>query len=202
MSEHDRYFQEISRVFLARRGAPFFLSPKDLELIAAWEKAGVPLAVVLEGIERAFAPGGGRPGPRGKVLALSFCRNQVRALYDLRRDRRVGLIREPSDRGEKRARARAEVDGFLEQAGASIPPGIAVLALQARAILGSDELDEEVLERIDDEVDRVLAAAATDEERRAAGATAPGLSESAVRTKLANALREKYRLPYFALYNY
>ena len=44
MSEIDsrRYFQEIARHFLARRGAPFFLSAKDLALVEAWERPESP----------------------------------------------------------------------------------------------------------------------------------------------------------------
>ena len=36
------------------RGAPLILSAAEVDLIAAWEKAGLPLDVVLEGIERTF----------------------------------------------------------------------------------------------------------------------------------------------------
>ena len=105
MAERDRYFQEISRAFLARRGVPFFLSPKDLELIASWEEAGVPLAVVLEGIDRAFAPLPEGKRPRGKVLTMAYCQNQVRKLHDLRRDRRVGNPgRPPPAANAKRSR--------------------------------------------------------------------------------------------------
>ena len=185
MFERDRYFQEISRAFLARRGAPFFLSPKDLDLIASWEKAGVPLAVVLEGIDRAFAPLLESKRPRGKVLSMAYCQNQVRKLYDLRRDRRVG---KPGQilpgRDEKRIRALAEVDEFLARGG--VPSDLEAIARRAREVLSARAPDEEILERLDEEADGALAGdvAARDRMRR-------------IKTQ-----REKNHLPYFALYYY
>jgi hypothetical protein len=185
MSERDRYFQEISRAFLARRGAPFFLSPKDLDLISSWEKVGVPLATVLEGIDRAFAPLPEGKRPRGKVLTMAYCQNQVRRLYDLRRDRRVGNPgRTVPGRDEKRLMALAEVDEFLARGGA--PPDLEALARRARKALAAGTPDEDVLERFDDEADGVLAGDAAGRDR----------------TRRIKAEREKIRMPYFALFYY
>ncbi|MGD0782043.1 MAG: hypothetical protein ABSA30_04185 [Candidatus Aminicenantales bacterium] len=185
MSERDRYFQEISRAFLARRGAPFFLSPKDLGLIASWEKAGVPLTVVLEGIDRAFAPASAGRRPGGKVLALAYCRNQVGKLFELRRDRRVGTsARGLPGREEKRLRALAEIDEFLIRGDAM--PGLPAIALRAKDVLAAENPDEEALDRLDEEADAALAGDAAERER----------------TRRIKALREKYRLPYFALFYY
>lgn len=50
----SKYFQSIALHFFKHRGAPFFLSSKELDYIAGWEKMGIPLHVVLEGIERSF----------------------------------------------------------------------------------------------------------------------------------------------------
>ncbi len=185
MSERDRYFQEISRAFLARRGAPFFLSPKDLELIASWEKAGLPLALVLEGIDRAFAPKPAGAAPRGKVLTLAFCQNQVRKLFELRRDRRVGSAgRVVPGREDKRLRALAEVDEFLARGTA--PPGIEAIVRRAKSVLAAGAPDEEALEGLDEEADSALAAGVAARER----------------TRRIKALREKHGLPYFALFYY
>jgi hypothetical protein len=185
MSERDRYFQEISRAFLARRGAPFFLSPKDLELIESWEKAGVPLAVVLEGIDRAFAPTSEGKRLRGKVLTMAYCQNQVRKLYDLRRDRRVGLSgRTVPGRDEKKKRAIAAVDEFLARGG--VPPDLEAIARRAREALNAEGPDEDALERLDEEADAALAGEAAGRDR----------------TRKIKMLREKASLPYFALYYY
>ncbi len=186
MSERDRYFKEISRVFLARRGAPFFLSPKDLDLITSWEKAGVPLAVVLEGIDRAFAPASDGRRPRGKVLTLAYCQNQVRKSYELRRDRRIGAKRGIPNRGEKQARALAEIESFLSRSDPGIPPGITAVVVRAREILASLYVDEESLERLDEEANAALAGDAAEQDR----------------TRRIKAQREKLRLPYFALFYY
>ena len=111
----NRYYREIAGRFLARRGAPLFLSAKDLDLIATWEKAGVPLAVVLEGIDRAFA-GRGRRGPAaGKVLALSFCAPEVLRGFERVRDRRVGRDRALPARIDRRSAVRAAAEAFLAE---------------------------------------------------------------------------------------
>jgi hypothetical protein len=186
MSERDRYFQEISRAFLARRGAPFFLSPKDLELIASWEKAGVPLAVVLEGIDRAFAPLSEGKRPRGKVLTMAYCLNQVRKLHDLRRDRRVGHPGKAAAPGRdaKRIQALTAVDEFLARGG--IPPDLEAIAQRARWVMTSEAPDEEALELLDEEFDTAMAGEAVGRDR----------------TRRIKMQREKMRLPYFALYYY
>ena len=54
ISDQSEYYRRIAKEFLQRRGAPFFLSPRDMAVIAGWEARRVPLAAVLEGIDRAF----------------------------------------------------------------------------------------------------------------------------------------------------
>ncbi len=187
MTERDRYFREISRAFLARRGAPFFLSPQDLELIAAWDKDGVPLALVLEAIERAFPPAGAAAPSRGRPLPLAFCRNQVRRLLDVRRDRRVGAAKSvpaAAARDGQRRRALAETDAYL--ALGEGPPELEAIVRRARQELLETAPDEEALERWDEQADAFLAAGADGRDR----------------TRRIKAQRAKLKLPYFALFYY
>lgn len=204
----ETYYQTIAREFLERRGAPFFLSPKDVALIARWEKARVPLDAVLEGMERAFANyrKGGRPAG---ALTLAFCEYQVGKALAGRRERRAGGARKAAPRGAKRERLRAEIERFLGQ----VPPGLETLAAafaEARTVLDDPGAGEEKLEELDETVDEALWRSAPEGERARAGkevlarhAGKRGLDLGDVaRTKLVKELRERHKVPYLSLYFY
>ncbi len=203
------YYQAVAREFLRRRGAPFFLSPKDLTVISGWEEEGVPLGVVLEGIGRAFEPGPGRSRVR-RPTALSHCQAQVRKAMAQHVDRGAGARRQGArPRSEKTARARAEAEACLGR----LPAGEADLEQLFQAaidLLSRPSPDEAALERIDEEADRILWERATRDEREAlkrkmarerAGTTA-AVTEAALRTRLVKAARERGRIPYVSLFYY
>src|SRR4030042_4296316 len=89
-ADKNRYFKDVSRAFLRLRGAPFILSARELHVLAAWEKEGIPLEAVLAGLERAFQRRGtGAPAGRTRT-SLVFCDSFVRRAYDQHRERAVG----------------------------------------------------------------------------------------------------------------
>ena len=57
----------------ARRGMDHILSPRDFGLARGWHQAGVPLATVLVGMDRAFETG-------ADVTSLAYCRRWVEEL--------------------------------------------------------------------------------------------------------------------------
>jgi len=203
------YYQAIARDFLKRRGAPFFLSPRDLAVVAAWEADRIPLEVVLEGIGRAFE--GRRDRSRGtKGLPLAFCDAQVRRAMAQHADRGAGRkTAAASPRAAKTARARHEVERCLSGL-AEEEPGLRPLLETAGRLLAEEPPDEEALERIDEEVDEVLwrRAAATGRgrtKRPRAGegaATRSVDSEAAARMRLVKDERRKLRVPYVSLFYY
>jgi len=203
------YYQAIAKEFLRRRGAPFFLSPKDLTIISGWEEEGVPLDVVLEGIGRSFEPGRG-PSRIRRPSTLAQCQSQVRKALAQHVDRGAGARRKDArPRPEKAARARAESEACLER----LPPGDRVLRSLFQAavdLLSRTTPDEAALERIDEDVDKALwdRASPTEREdarrkmtREPAGRSVPD-AEAAVRTRLVKAAREHGRVPYVSLYYY
>jgi len=208
MSETDseRYFGEVTRRFLERRGAPFFLSAKDLDLISGWERAGIPLPVVLEGIERAFAAR--RPGasPRGKVLSLSFCRAQVEGAFERHRDRAVGATRRTAvPRSEKWTKIRAEVESFLERLPKGLEPLRAVF-LESREELSKPAVSEDALDRLEAELDDIVRAQAGAEDRAAARSEilaehrnlrGEALS-AAVGLQVVRTLRDRHKIPHLS----
>ncbi len=199
------YYRTISRAFFACRGAPFFLSARDLALVGEWERRDIPLAVVLEGLERAFDGGGPGRRPEGKVLSLAFCGPQVEKAFARHRDRRAGSATRVAPPAEKRDRAAAEAARFLND----VPPGLGTLRPfyeSAAAILSSAPPDEEALERLDERVDETLVGLAPGEERAAAkrDADKSRARDRAVlaATLLAKTMRMRHRVPYVSLFYY
>ena len=73
----DAYVEAIESHFRTRKGAEVTLSPRDFALARSWHQAGVPLAVVLLGIDSAF-----EADP--SASSLSFCRRRVEDLAQAR----------------------------------------------------------------------------------------------------------------------
>jgi hypothetical protein len=70
------YYTEIEEYFWQKRGAHILVSTLDWAVIESWQRAGVPLEVVLKGIDRAFerydAKRRGRP-----IKSLLYCVDAV-----------------------------------------------------------------------------------------------------------------------------
>ena len=72
------YFTEIEEHFQRARGtATFLLSPLDWALIETWKDAGVPLAAVRKGIDRAFEKWRVRKRRTRTVNSLAYCTQEV-----------------------------------------------------------------------------------------------------------------------------
>lgn len=69
----EAYVEAIEAHLRARRGMDHILSPRDFAQARSWHQAGVPLATVLVGIDRAFDAG-------ADVTSLAFCRRRVEDL--------------------------------------------------------------------------------------------------------------------------
>ena len=74
------YFTEIEDAFIRRRGKHLLLSPIDWALIEGWKKMGVPLHVVIRGIETVFDNFDANPRPR-TIKSLMFCREEIEARF-------------------------------------------------------------------------------------------------------------------------
>ncbi|HEX6285164.1 MAG TPA: hypothetical protein VFZ71_09830 [Pyrinomonadaceae bacterium] len=83
------YFTEIEDTFVRRRGKHLFLSPMDWALMETWKQQGIPLHIVLRGIERSFDSFESKPRKR-TVKSLLYCQEEVEAQYAEWTDARVG----------------------------------------------------------------------------------------------------------------
>ncbi len=81
--EPDGYFRAIEDAFNRRRGAPLLLAPRDWALIGEWQRAGIPLRVVLQGIENCFDAYARRAPTARRINSLSYCRQEVLGLHEI-----------------------------------------------------------------------------------------------------------------------
>lgn len=74
------YFTEIEEAFIRRRGKHLLVSPLDWSLMESWKSMGIPLHVVLRGIEKSFDSYESRPRNRS-VKTLFYCQEEVEAQF-------------------------------------------------------------------------------------------------------------------------
>jgi hypothetical protein len=89
-TEEDRaYYAAGEAAFVARRGTPFLLSPRDFALLKEWRAIGVPIEAVEAGIDEAFGRREER-GATGRVNSLAYCRDAVLTAWERRAETAVG----------------------------------------------------------------------------------------------------------------
>jgi hypothetical protein len=74
------YYTEIEDAFIRRRGKHLLVSPLDWSLMESWKMMGIPLHVVLRGIEKAFDSYESKPRKRS-VKSLMYCQEEVEAQF-------------------------------------------------------------------------------------------------------------------------
>jgi hypothetical protein len=73
------YYTEIEEHFWKKRGAHLLVSPLDWAIVETWQKAGIPLPVVLRGIDRAFESWARSKRAAGglQLKSLAYCVDAV-----------------------------------------------------------------------------------------------------------------------------
>jgi hypothetical protein len=84
--QQDEYFARIERQFGLRRGGQLVLSPRDWQRIERWQEQGIPLTVVLQGINRAFDQFDAAGGRGRRINSLSYCEQQINDVWDETRE--------------------------------------------------------------------------------------------------------------------
>jgi hypothetical protein len=85
------YFTEIERFYQSKRESFTLLSTLDWVLIENWKEQGVPLDLVLKGIERAFS----QPNRKRKINSLAYCVKAVEQICDEQKDLTVESPKAP-----------------------------------------------------------------------------------------------------------
>ena len=113
----EAYVLAIERHFRTLRGAGHVLSPRDFALARSFYEAGVPLAHVLVGIDRAF-----ESDPL--TSSLAFCRRRIDELAE-------GLGRGPRGEGGESVSLATVEEGL-----AALEERLLELPVEARAVFG------------------------------------------------------------------
>ncbi len=227
--EEEDYFQEIEAQFARLRGASLLLSTRDVALVDAWWKAGIPLRLVVSAVGSVFEKRAeAHPSQPRSVHSLAYCRHAVEEAFEDWRESRLGGDREAGGEPEGalddalqflRERARE-----LEVRAAALPPEVQGPLLEAAsqvvnlaagqegpAPMTPAELEER-LESVEDRLLEALLAAMSEREREDLNAATRRdleplrvrLTERAyqasLRSDLRARLRDRHHLPRLTLY--
>lgn len=88
MQNYFSYFSEVEEHFIRRRGKHLLVSPLDWTLIEMWKESGIPLHVVLRGIDRSFESA--REGRKKEPRTLFYCNPAVMEAFDEYKEATVG----------------------------------------------------------------------------------------------------------------
>jgi hypothetical protein len=125
--------------FLALRGAGLLVSPLDEELVRDWERRGLPVAVVCEGLREGMAAARARGGPLPR--SLRALRLAVEDGWRAYRAGRVGDAPAPPDEAGAAAGRLASARALLAEAGRGARPAVRDAYRAAWRALGAGALD-------------------------------------------------------------
>lgn len=108
MKNYFNYFTEIEEHFVRKRGKNLLISPLDWCLIELWRDEGIPLHVVLRGIDRSFDSAEKRQKKRPR--SLFYCHPAILEAYEEYREAMVGAQNEPES-SEPSVRGQTRFDG-------------------------------------------------------------------------------------------
>jgi hypothetical protein len=121
------YFTEIEDAFIRRRGKHLLVSPLDWSLMESWKEMGVPLHVVLRGIERAFDSYEARPRKRS-VKSLMYCQEEVEAQFAEWLESQRGASAQKTDAGVDATGAAIDEGDAEQDEGRGLPFPRAVIS--------------------------------------------------------------------------
>lgn len=77
------YLEKVERFFVKKRKKGLIISPKDWLVIEKWQQEGIPLHIVLKGIENTFKNvDSSAIGGKSKIHRLSYCEAEIRNLWE------------------------------------------------------------------------------------------------------------------------
>ena len=186
MQNYFNYFTEIEERFQQRRGSLLMLSTLDWALIEIWREAGLPLEVVLRGIDDAFDKHDAKARTSGKrssrkVNGLAWAAQSVMRAAEEAVDAATGARIEPVEResGFEGQRVAAYLDqnaAVIEAA--KVEAGVAARLRELAAAMRGETPEAAPLPL--EALDRILTAL---EERMLAGVLTSAPEEEIIRLK-------------------
>ncbi len=83
------YFSDVEEYFVQKRGKNLLVSPLDWALIETWKEEGIPLHIVLRGIDRSFENLRDQ-GRKSTPTTLSYCHGAVMEAWQEFQESRIG----------------------------------------------------------------------------------------------------------------
>jgi len=90
------YFSDIEEYFVRKRRKNLLVSPLDWSLIETWKEKGIPLHIVLRGIDRSFE--NLRKTGKTAPSTLSYCHPAVMEAFQEYQESRIGARNDPDDK--------------------------------------------------------------------------------------------------------
>lgn len=79
----SNYLSEVVNLFLTRRSSTLNLSPLDWQIVAAWEKQGIPLHIVIRAINGVFDKYYMQPKAKQKpIKSISYCSEEIQIAFE------------------------------------------------------------------------------------------------------------------------
>jgi hypothetical protein len=138
------YFTEIERFYQSKRESFTLLSALDWVLIEGWKEQGIPLELVLKGMDRAFSRA------KRKINSLAYC---VRAIEEVCEEQKELTIEAPAlpdfDKDE--------VEEYIQKLARQVEPYDKKLAESVRHVTGNDlRLAEQELSALEEKLIAIL----------------------------------------------
>lgn len=112
------YFTEIEEHFVRRRGKHLYVSSLDWAIIESWKDMGIPLHIVLRGIDRVFDAyeANNRAGSGKLINSILYCQQEVLAGFEEYKHARVGAPPASSSSPDSAAALMAKPSPFSREA--------------------------------------------------------------------------------------
>ncbi|MEW5975891.1 MAG: hypothetical protein AB1898_08815 [Acidobacteriota bacterium] len=101
MDNYFNYFTEIEEHFQKRRGKAIPVSPLDWALIESFQESGIPLEVVLRGVDQAFEKHARRKRASRQINSLTYCTQAILDEFDLFKENAAGRSPAQSELAER-----------------------------------------------------------------------------------------------------
>ena len=152
------YFTEIEQFYQTRRESFTLLSTLDWVLIENWKDQGVPLDVVLKGIDRAFSRA------KRRINSLAYCIKAIEEVIEEQKDTRVDRPELPQIPAEETARYLGDLATRVNAISNAFPEFASKIAAVATSIrgVGTDNFREaeQILTALEDRLISILRVAA------------------------------------------
>ena len=111
MTDMQEYTNRITEYFLHKRGEGLILSPKNWMIIEKWEKIGIPLHIVIQGIDKTFENFSATDIQRKKIRYLAYCEPEILHLwkgYQKKEQESINTETSKSEKSEENQKNAAE----------------------------------------------------------------------------------------------